>query len=187
MASILDRPARRRASTRESAQPVVCSFSTRLGAMAFAVGDEKLLRLTFGHPSRAAAENALGDGSIRPAPGPWRELVERLQAFAEGLPQVFDDVPLADDPMPDFTARVLFHCRQIRYGETRTYQQLAAAAGNPRAARAVGQAMAKNRVPIIIPCHRVIAAAGHWGGFSAPQGVPMKRRLLALEAAGRNA
>ena len=65
---------------------------------------------------------------------------------------------------------------------TRSYGEVAAAAGSPGAARAVGQVMAANRTPLIVPCHRVLAAGGKIGGFSAPQGLALKRRLLALES-----
>jgi len=64
-----------------------------------------------------------------------------------------------------------------------TYGQLATRAGSPRSARAVGNVMASNRVPLIIPCHRVVAAGGALGGFSAPHGTRLKRRLLKLEGA----
>ncbi len=73
-------------------------------------------------------------------------------------------------------------CRRIPWGQTRSYAQLAAVAGRPGAARAVGSVMAKNRVPLVVPCHRVIASSGQLGGYSAPQGLSLKRRLLAMES-----
>ena len=66
-------------------------------------------------------------------------------------------------------------------GLTRTYGELAAECGSPGAARAVGSVMAKNRYPLIVPCHRVLAAGGELGGYSAPDGLKMKRRLLEME------
>jgi methylated-DNA-[protein]-cysteine S-methyltransferase len=80
---------------------------------------------------------------------------------------------------PSFLRRALTAARGIPRGQVRSYAWLAAAAGNPRAARAAGQAMARNPVPIIIPCHRVVASDGSLGGFGG--GLGMKRRLLALE------
>jgi methylated-DNA-[protein]-cysteine S-methyltransferase len=68
-------------------------------------------------------------------------------------------------------------------GRVRTYGELAAAAGSAGAARAVGSVMAKNRHPIIVPCHRVVGSAGSLGGFSARDGINMKRRMLELEGA----
>jgi methylated-DNA-[protein]-cysteine S-methyltransferase len=81
-----------------------------------------------------------------------------------------------------FQTKVLDETRKIAFGETATYGELADRVGSPRAARAVGTVMASNRVPIIIPCHRVIASGGKLGGFSAPQGVDLKSRMLAFEA-----
>ena len=80
-----------------------------------------------------------------------------------------------------FFADVYEACRAIPTGCTVGYGQLAASVGRPRAVRAVGQAMARNRVPLVIPCHRVVGAAGSLGGFSAPGGTESKRRLLELE------
>lgn len=79
-----------------------------------------------------------------------------------------------------FHRKVLAALARVPYGRTVTYGQLAARAGRPRAARAVGQAMANNPVPLIFPCHRVVAAGGGLGGFGG--GLDLKRRLLALEA-----
>jgi methylated-DNA-[protein]-cysteine S-methyltransferase len=73
--------------------------------------------------------------------------------------------------------------RTIRVGETLTYGEMAARLGDPARAREVGQALGRNPVPIIVPCHRVIAAHGRAGGFSAPGGVATKLRLLAIESA----
>jgi methylated-DNA-[protein]-cysteine S-methyltransferase len=78
--------------------------------------------------------------------------------------------------------RIYAATRRIRWGQTTTYGNLAKELGaGPEAARAVGHAMAKNPVPLIIPCHRVLAAGGKVGGFSAPGGSTAKRRMLELE------
>jgi methylated-DNA-[protein]-cysteine S-methyltransferase len=111
------------------------------------------------------------------------EVLDRLVRYADGEPVDFRDVPVAVEHLSAFQRRVVRACRAIPAGERRTYGQLAAAAGSPGAARAVGQVMATNRVPLIVPCHRVVASGGRLGGFSAPQGLAMKRRLLSLEAA----
>jgi len=81
-----------------------------------------------------------------------------------------------------FQKTVLEACARIASGQTLTYGQLARKIGRPRAARAVGGALARNPVPLVIPCHRVIAGNGSLGGFSAEQGVSLKRWLLDLEA-----
>ncbi len=83
--------------------------------------------------------------------------------------------------LPPFTQRVLREVKEIPYGEVRTYKEIAQAIGNPKASRAVGQALKRNPVPILIPCHRVIRSNGKLGGFSL--GREVKRYLLKLEGA----
>lgn len=83
--------------------------------------------------------------------------------------------------MTQFQRRVVNQCREIPFGETITYRELAERSGSPRAARAVGSVMSKNRFPIVVPCHRVIAANKKIGGFSAPDGVSLKQKMLRLE------
>ena len=79
----------------------------------------------------------------------------------------------------DFEISVLRETQKIPYGKTKTYSDIAKAIGKPKAARAVGNALRKNRAPILIPCHRVIKSDGTLGGFS--MGLELKKKLLALE------
>lgn len=107
-----------------------------------------------------------------------RRVAGELAAYFEGARTRFS-VPLA----PEGTAfqLVVWHAlQQIPYGETRTYGEIATAVGNPGAARAVGMANHHNPIPIVIPCHRVVATGGKLGGFGG--GVDLKRKLLQLEA-----
>lgn len=172
----------------------VRSTISPLGAIAVAVRDGEVVGVRFGYPSESAAVRALlrSPGcEPREPKAPLvdedeclaEELIDRLQRYAGGESVDFSDVPAAVDHLSAFQRRVVKACRAIPPGERRTYGQLAAAAGSPGAARAVGQVMAMNRVPLIVPCHRVVASGGGLGGFSAPQGLAMKRRLLELEAA----
>ncbi|MGE5422507.1 MAG: methylated-DNA--[protein]-cysteine S-methyltransferase, partial [Ignavibacteriales bacterium] len=85
---------------------------------------------------------------------------------------------------PPFIKRVLQETAGLPYGSITTYGDLAAMSGSPRAARAVGQAMARNNTPLIIPCHRVIGSQGQLTGFSAPGGTDIKKALLKLEGLG---
>jgi methylated-DNA-[protein]-cysteine S-methyltransferase len=85
---------------------------------------------------------------------------------------------------PAFNRRVYELVRAIPPGATRTYGEVAAELGEPGAAQAVGQAMGHNPVPIVVPCHRVVAAGGRLGGFSARGGNATKRRMLEIEGAG---
>ncbi len=84
--------------------------------------------------------------------------------------------------LPPFSQLVLKACRRIPYGQTRTYGQLARQIGRPRAARAVGQALGRNPLPLLVPCHRVVQHDGGLGGFSSPAGPAQKAQLLQLEA-----
>jgi methylated-DNA-[protein]-cysteine S-methyltransferase len=86
------------------------------------------------------------------------------------------------DGVPPFDRQVYEVARTIRPGATLTYGQVAARVGEPGLARDVGQALARNPFPIVVPCHRVLAAGGKLGGFSARGGAATKRRLLAIEA-----
>jgi methylated-DNA-[protein]-cysteine S-methyltransferase len=73
-------------------------------------------------------------------------------------------------------------CMNITYGQTKTYKELAQLAGYPAAARAAGAAMSRNRIPLIIPCHRVLGSDGSLHGFSAPGGIQTKKQMLTLES-----
>ena len=109
-------------------------------------------------------------------------LTDRIQAYYRGEPTNFLDViPLDLSTFTPFGQAVLQACHRLSYSETNTYGQLAQAVQRPGAARAVGQIMARNPIPLIIPCHRVIAANHKLGGFSGPGGITAKQRMLSLE------
>lgn len=160
-------------------------FPTNLGWMAVAWRGEQISRLTIGHPSAAAAAASLDLDAVTTdrcgLPPLVADLVDRLQRYCDGESVAFDDVPVDLSHLTPFQSKVVRACRKIGRGRTRTYGELAAAAGSPGASRAVGSVMARNRLPIIIPCHRVVASGGSLGGFSAPQGICLKERMLALE------
>jgi methylated-DNA-[protein]-cysteine S-methyltransferase len=164
-------------------------FASELGWMAVVWKDRHLTRLTFGHPSRGSALASLeADGVAmahgEAAPPDWIEdLASRLQSYAAGKVEKFDDVPVDFSHLSAFQARVAKACRRIGRGRVRTYGELAASCGSPGAARAVGNVMAQNRYPIIVPCHRVVGSAGSLGGFSARDGINTKRRMLDMEGA----
>jgi methylated-DNA-[protein]-cysteine S-methyltransferase len=110
-------------------------------------------------------------------------LVRRLKAYADGSPDDFSDVPIDFGPVSGFRRRVLEECRRVGYGATISYGDLAVRAGASGAARAVGNCMASNRIPLMVPCHRVVCSDGRLGAYSAPGGVKTKRRLLEMESA----
>jgi len=109
------------------------------------------------------------------------EVIERVRKHLQGDAQDFLDITLDLDGADPFARQVYQAARRIPAGQTRTYGQLAKAVSRPAAARAVGQALGRNPIGLIIPCHRVVAAGGKPGGFSAHGGRATKARMLAIE------
>lgn len=106
---------------------------------------------------------------------------DRIVAYLRGEPGDLASILLDMDLVPPFHRRVYEAARSIPRGATTTYGDLAARIGAAGSARAVGQALARNPFAIVVPCHRVVAAGGRIGGFSANGGVVTKSRLLAIE------
>jgi methylated-DNA-[protein]-cysteine S-methyltransferase len=111
------------------------------------------------------------------------QAIAGIMALVGGERRDLSDVALDLTGVPEFNRRVYSVARTIRPGATLTYGAIAAQLGEPDARR-IGEAMGQNPCPIIVPCHRVVAAGGRTGGFSAPGGAATKRRLLAIEGAG---
>lgn len=103
-----------------------------------------------------------------------------IRKFVSGEKTSLAKLPVDDSWMTNFQKQVSQACRNIPWGETMTYGQIAALAGSPGASRAVGSVMANNRFPLIVPCHRVVSSQG-LGGFTAPHGVDLKKKLLENE------
>ncbi|MGD9598789.1 MAG: methylated-DNA--[protein]-cysteine S-methyltransferase [Steroidobacteraceae bacterium] len=112
-----------------------------------------------------------------------RRVIGQIAALLSGTPAGFDGVELDLDGVPAFDRRVYDLTRAIAPGDTLAYGEIAMQMGEPGAARAVGQALGRNPIPIIIPCHRVLAADHRPGGFSAHGHIATKRRLLEIEGA----
>jgi len=106
-----------------------------------------------------------------------------IRALLAGEADAMDDVVIDLDGISDFRRGVYEIARTVGPGNTITYGEIASRLGEPHAAREVGQALGANPVPLIVPCHRVLAAGGKLGGFSARGGVTTKSRLLAIEGA----
>jgi methylated-DNA-[protein]-cysteine S-methyltransferase len=163
-------------------------FDSALGRCALAWDERALLAvwLPDTHESRThGALRRLG-APVGEAPPPWppfvTDAVARMQALLRGEAVSLAEVPIDLQCVDAFDRRVLEATRHIGPGETSTYGDLARAIGEPGAARAVGAALGRNPWPLVVPCHRVLAAGGQIGGFSAPGGAATKRRLLAIEA-----
>jgi methylated-DNA-[protein]-cysteine S-methyltransferase len=114
------------------------------------------------------------------SPGALDRTRRELDLYFEGRLTEFD-LPLDWQLSRDFRRRVLRAINRIPYGQTRSYTQVAASAGNERAVRAAGSACGSNPIPIVVPCHRVLRTGGDLGGYGG--GLPMKRALLELEGA----
>jgi methylated-DNA-[protein]-cysteine S-methyltransferase len=108
-------------------------------------------------------------------------VIGRIRELLSGKRIDLSDVELNMQSLTPFEQRVYSAARAIRPGATATYGDIARQVGSPAAAREVGAALGRNPFPVIVPCHRVVAANGKTGGFSAPGGVKTKLRLLALE------
>jgi methylated-DNA-[protein]-cysteine S-methyltransferase len=112
----------------------------------------------------------------------FKTLQEQITAYFEGACVNFSpDIPVVLDGFSRFCSSVLTACREIKFGQTISYSELAKKAGRSAASRAVGTSLAKNPLPLIIPCHRVIRSDGKMGGFSAPGGISLKKKMLDLE------
>jgi methylated-DNA-[protein]-cysteine S-methyltransferase len=109
-----------------------------------------------------------------------RDAADLLARYCAGERVTFD-LPVDDGRFTPFQREVYRVVRGIGYGETMSYAGVAALAGRPGAARGVGTAMARNPLPVVIPCHRVVAANGAMTGYSAPGGIMSKQRMLTME------
>ncbi len=162
-------------------------FDTAIGRCGIAWRDEAAAGFVIcGDDEDAAAARLARRHKAQPAEPPpaIAAVIARVRRMLDGERVDLADVPVALD-VPDFERRVYAALRQVPPGETITYGALAQRVGAPGAAQAVGAAMGRNPIPVIIPCHRVLAGSGKSGGFSAPGGVATKFRILQIERAGR--
>jgi methylated-DNA-[protein]-cysteine S-methyltransferase len=112
----------------------------------------------------------------------FKTLQEQIAGYFKGARIDFGpDIPVVLDDLSVFSRGILTVCRDVRFGRTVSYSELAKRSGRPAASRAVGSALARNPLPLIIPCHRVIRTDGKMGGFSASGGVSLKKKMLTLE------
>ena len=158
-------------------------FETALGWVAIAASDGKVRRSTLPEKSRLAALEAIetdiyGAEYDEDATTNVREMITR---YCAGEDVDLSTLPIDFDDVTPFFGRAYAACRSIPPGETRSYAWLANEAGNARAARGAGQAMARNRWPLLVPCHRIVASDGRLHGFGGGTGLPLKARLLELE------
>jgi methylated-DNA-[protein]-cysteine S-methyltransferase len=163
----------------------VAFFTTGLGRCAIAWSDRGIVRVQLPEKTMAQARarltQALGPVAESAPPKKVARVIARVQRHLSGARVRYDDVALDLDAVTPFRRAIYLALRDTAPGQTLSYAELAAQAGSPKAARAVGSAMAHNPLPIVVPCHRVLAAGGKPGGFSAYGGTVTKAKLLALE------
>ena len=164
-------------------------FDTAIGRCAVAWGEKGLVgvwlpestdRRTLARIRRRLPEAVEVAGE---PPAEVRAAIDSLTALLAGERRDLSGISLDLGSVTSFPRRVYEIARTIPPGETRTYGEIARQIGNPSLAREVGQALARNPFPLVVPCHRVLAANGKSGGFSAPGGVATKLRLLQIEGA----
>jgi methylated-DNA-[protein]-cysteine S-methyltransferase len=163
--------------------------ATALGAFGVVWTDGGILRMWMHARSvestRASIRRAFPGAGAATQPPTIAAAIADVARLLDGDPRDFDAVELDMSSIPDFDRRVYHVARTIAPGTTMTYGAIASALGEePMRARDVGQALARNPYAPIVPCHRVVAANGRLGGYSAPGGVATKRRLLEIEGAG---
>ena len=163
-------------------------FETPFGWVGAAASERGLRRTTL--PQESPDEcAALLDGYIQGAdqdPGRLSGLADLLCRYFDGTVVDFASQPIDVADAPAFQRAAWSACMTIPYGQTRPYKWLAAQAGRPKAPRAAGQSMARNRLPLVVPCHRVVASNGGLHGFGrGASQLDLKQRLLDLEAPKR--
>jgi methylated-DNA-[protein]-cysteine S-methyltransferase len=168
----------------------VTLFETAIGRCGVAWGVHGIVGVQLPEPAgaeRARLLRRFPDALEVPPPPAVQQAVLRIVALLGGESPDLDAIRLDMSAVAHFDRFVYEATRRIPRGATRTYGEIAAEIGDPGAARAVGQALGRNPFPVIVPCHRVLAAAGRPGGFSAHGGVGTKLRMLAIEGAPGNA
>lgn len=175
-------------------QAAYCLFETPLGACGIAWKERETSRITpvvtfFQLPEateklteKRISGSSRGRGTSAPPPR-IAGIIKKVQKHLHGDVQDFLDIVVDLDAKGPFARQVYEAVRKIPAGRTKSYGELATEMNRPTAARAVGQALGRNPIPLIIPCHRVLAASGKSGGFSAHGGVETKAKLLEIEGA----
>jgi len=162
-------------------------FPTAIGAAGFAVSPEGICRVILpgAKPAKIRQQllavcSEISSGCFPPSPVAQR-FVEQAEAYYQGRRVEFD-LPLDLSGVSGFEAKVYRALQKVGYGQVQSYGWLAKKAGAPGGARAVGAALKKNPVPLLVPCHRIVRADGGLGGFSGSGGIKLKKWMLELEA-----
>jgi O-6-methylguanine DNA methyltransferase len=172
-------------------QPVYDVFRVSLGWCAAARGGKGICAFVLPIPGAQTAEAEIlaltaqlllaGAPAPRRAPSALRRLAEAAARYFDGEAVHFDEFPVDLSSGTSFQRRVWSVIGRIPYGQVRTYRWIGVETGRPKAARAIGQAVGANPVPLLIPCHRVVGSDGSLAGFSAAGGIGLKAKMLELE------
>jgi len=159
------------------------TFPSPIGWIGILDSDGTLQRIKIGFTTEAELVKAFAHYEVGPSrcTGNRLRVRKRFEGLLKGVPDDLSDVKIDTNKLTEFQHSVVLACRKIPFGKTVSYGQLATQVGRPKAARAVGSVMRKNRFPIVVPCHRVVSAGGI-GGFTAPQGLTTKLTLQAIES-----
>ena len=172
------------------ATPGLALFDTAIGKCGIAWSERGIALVQLPEPTdretRSRMVRRLPGAREAPPPPMARTAIDGIVALLRGEPSDLTAIVLDMEDVPEFARRVYEVARAIPPGETLSYGEIAARVGTPGAAREVGQALGHNPYPLIVPCHRVLAAGGKIGGFSANGGVDTKLRLLSIEGAQAN-
>jgi methylated-DNA-[protein]-cysteine S-methyltransferase len=157
-------------------------FEATLGFAAIGWNDAGVTRFNLPGPKETATSR-LGGATLADPPPQIAAIIDQAQRYFAGERIAFEAIGLDLSRVEPFRRAIYDALRKVGFGETVTYGELAKRVGanEPQAAQDVGVAMARNPVPLIIPCHRVLAAGGKLGGFSAPGRTETKQKMLALE------
>ena len=162
-------------------------FDTAIGACGVVWGPRGIngVQLPMGNEGKTRSRIVQRYGEIVEAPPPAhvQHAIDAMIELLEGKPNDLRDIVLDLNGVPDFNRSVYDIARAIPPGQTMTYGDIAKRIGGVEMSRDVGQALGHNPCPIVVPCHRVLAAGGKPGGFSANGGVATKLKMLAIEGA----
>lgn len=156
-------------------------FDTALGRCGVAWSEHGVTRVALPDATDQALRARLAPAVEAPPSAAIAGVIAQITSHVRGAPGALEIIVLDMTGVPAFYREVYAAAREIPSGQTVSYGALATRLGKPGGARAIGQAMGRNPFPIVVPCHRVLAARQAAGGFSAHGGVATKARLLAAE------
>ena len=158
-------------------------IDTEWGTFGLAATEKGLIKSALPAPEPGGTEKILLEGLSNPEfdSAYFENIESEIKAYFQGKTANFNRLTLDMPDKTPFAIAILGACRKINFAQTTTYAQLASLANHPKASRAAGSVLAKNPLPLIIPCHRVIRSDGATGRFSCPGGLPLKKRLIHLE------